>query len=117
MKNLNEKLASVCGLTPFDKSKCPGCGLSADRQKCAFDQGSDCPRLNMPDYLDDRGREVPRWNPAGDNLSQLLKCYRTLSLEQKATYKQLIIDHEVQSVFDVPDQHAELILKAKGAEV
>ena len=55
------------------------------------------------------------WNPDED-LNQLQECYLALSREQKATYKQLVIDHDVQSVFDVPEQHAELILKAKGVE-
>ena len=56
---------------------------------------------------------VSQWNPTED-LNQLEACWKMLTLEQKATYKQLLSDHDVQSVFESPEQHAELILKAKG---
>ena len=53
------------------------------------------------------------WAPAHGELDQLQMCWKMLTLEQKAIYKQLVIDHDVQSVFESPEQHAELILRAK----
>ncbi len=104
MKDLNEKLAvEVMG---FHKVKhlwysCPNPVRSTEPEYSTVDTVSD---------------QLDTWNPTTD-LNQLRECYLALSQEQKAVYKQLVIDHDVQSVFDVPEQHAELILKAKGVEV
>jgi len=95
MKSLNEKLAEVCGLTLQYHPMCGNVYRTMEG-------------LTMYEEGD--------WNPTTD-LNQLRECWNTLTWEQKATYKQLVIDHDVQSVFDVPAQHAELILKAKGVSL
>jgi hypothetical protein len=67
----------------------------------------------LGEYHNSYGDSFPNdWEPL-ENPSQLKMCWQALSWEQKATYKQLVIDHDVQSVFESPEQHAELILKAK----
>jgi hypothetical protein len=95
MRDLNIELALACGVV-------------AGRKQCWNPlQGF----WNQSTYKIG-GNTYDIWNPIKD-LSQLEKCWQALSWEQKATYKQLVIDHDVQSVFESPEQHAELILKAK----
>jgi 23S rRNA A2030 N6-methylase RlmJ len=95
MEDLNKKLAEICGVT-VDK-KTFWSPLQGYRYAETYTIG---------------GETYDIWNPI-KKLEQLQKCYRTLNWEQKAIYKQLVIDHDVQSVFESPDQHAELILRAK----
>lgn len=91
MKSLNEQLAvEVMG---WEKR---------------WEKAEDGYTTGYPEY-----RIIRDWNPVAD-MNQLRMCWKMLTQEQKATYKQLIVDHDVQSVFESPEQHAELILKAKG---
>ena len=39
--------------------KCPGCGMSADRPKCAMDMGGSCPRHDPDEYAE----ENPGFDP------------------------------------------------------
>lgn len=101
--SLNEQLAvEVCGMEKTDE----GFFAPDNKHRC-------------PDYLrDDNWNESPYldidiWNPTAD-LNQFRMCYEALNESQRRRYYRLQIGEDVESVLVAPEQHAELILKAKG---
>ena len=98
MKELNEKLAEVCGVT-MDGSTINGNLCKVLRDEC----GGIC-------YI--------IWNPAGDepNLTQLRECYLALSDDQKESFAFHNRYAPTDWVFTNPELVAQAILKAKGVE-
>jgi hypothetical protein len=102
MKDLNEKLAKVCGLT------CDGTRIN----------GNPCKKTV---YFDGTIGYTP-WNPTQD-LHQLRECYLALSEDEKEIYKS-VSAYDVPHILDDPERHAKYIatirertiLKTKGVE-